>query len=195
MKDLLTPRPWVLLAFALLAVLGRVALPHWPHLPNFAPLDSLALFWGAYFARRHWAVLVPLLGVWLSDLVLNYQYLGHVELFYSGFYWQYGTYALLALLDHAGLRGRVSAGRVAGAGLGAAAVFFLISNFGVWLGSTTYPQTGAGLLTCYAAGLPFITHSLLSNLFYCMVLFGGFELAQRRFPVLAYARSPRLARA
>ena len=192
MKNLLTPRPWVLLLFVLLAVLGRVALPHWPHLPNFAPLDSMALFGGAYFARRRWAVTVPLLGVWLSDLVLNYQYLGHVQLFYSGFYWQYGTYALLALLAHAGLHQRVSVVRVAGAGVSAAVLFFLITNFGVWLGSTTYPQTGTGLAACYAAGLPFFNHSLLSNLYYCTVLFGGLELAQWRFPVLA---RPRLARA
>jgi len=192
MKEFLTPRFWVLLAFVLLAVLGRVGLPHWPHLPNFAPLDSMALFGGAYFARRRWAVAVPLLGVWASDLVLNYQYLGHVQLFYSGFYWQYGTYALLALLAHAGLHRRVTPLRVAGAGVGAAVLFFLITNFGVWLGSATYPQTGGGLLACYAAGLPFFNHSLLSNLYYCTVLFGGLELAQWRFPVLA---APRLARA
>lgn len=185
MKTRLTPRPWVLFLFVLLAVLGRVALPHWPHLPNFAPLDSMALFGGAYFARRRWAVAVPLLGLWLSDLLLDYQYLGHVPLFYSGFYWQYGTYALLALLAHAGLHQHVSELRVAGTGVGAAGLFCLITNFGVWLGSTTYPPTGADLAACYAAGLPFFNHSLLRNLYYCTLLFGGLELAQWHFPALA----------
>ena len=177
-------RPWVLLAFVLLAVLGRVASPMLPHVFNFAPMDAIALFAGAYFRPRHLAVLVPLLGIWVSDVLLSSTYFGHVELFYSGFYWQYGTYALLALLAHTGLR-RVSVAGVAVAGVSAAIIFFLISNFGVWASGTMYPHTGGGLLTCYVAALPFFKASLLSNLVYCTLLFGGFELAQSRIPALA----------
>ena len=173
----------VLLSFVLLALVGRVALPFFPHLPNFAPLDAIALFSGAYLARRWQAVLVPLLSVWLTDLVLNYHYTGHLELFYGGFYWQYGCYALLALLAGAGLR-QPTVLRVAGAGVGAAVLFFLVSNFGVWVGSTMYPHTLTGLGTCYVAALPFFTHSLVSDLVYCTVLFGGFALAQWQVPVL-----------
>ena len=177
-------RPSVLLAFVLLAVLGRVASPLLPHAFNFAPMDAIALFAGAYFRPRHLAMLVPLLSVWVSDLLLNYQYLGHVELFYSGFYWQYGTYALLALLAHSALR-TVTLPRVAVAGVSAAVLFFLITNFGVWATGTMYPHTSGGLLACYVAAVPFFPQSLLSNLVYCTVLFGGFALAQRRFPLLA----------
>ncbi len=174
----------MLLGFVLLALVGRVALPHFPHLPNFAPLDAIALFSGAYLARRWQAVLVPLLSVWLSDIVLNYQYSGHLELFYGGFYWQYGTYAALALLAGVGLR-RVTPLRVAVAGVGAAVLFFLVSNFGVWVGSTLYAHTLSGLAACYVAALPFFNHSLVSNLVFGTVLFGGFELLQRQVPVLA----------
>lgn len=177
-------RPSILLAFVALAVLGRVATPVLPHAFNFAPMDAIALFAGAYFRPRHLAVLVPLLGIWVSDVLLSPSYFGHVQFFYSGFYWQYGTYALLALLAHTGLR-RVSVPGVAVAGVSAAALFFLISNFGVWASGTMYPHTASGLLACYAAGLPFFPQSLLSDLVYCTVLFGGFELVQRRFPVLA----------
>lgn len=179
----LSPRLPVLLLFLLLAVAGRMVGLHLPHQPNFAPIDAMALFGGAYFLRRRWAVLAPLLAVWGSDLLLNYQYTGHLQLLYQGWYWQYGCYALVALLAHAGLR-RVSALRVALGATAAAVLFFLISNFGVWVGSTMYPPTGGGLLACYAAGLPFFSHSLLSNLVYSTLLFGGFELAQWRFPVL-----------
>ena len=178
-----SPRLPVLLFFILLAVVGRVAGPLLPHFPNFAPLDAMALFGGAYFARKRWAVLVPLLAVWGSDLILNYQYTGYLQLLYPGWYWQYGCYALMALLAHAGLR-QVTPLRVALGATTAAVIFFIVSNFGVWVGSAMYPHTGGGLLACYVAALPFFSHSLLSNLVYCSVLFGGFELAQWRFPVL-----------
>ena len=178
-----SPRLPVLLFFLLLAVVGRVASPLLPHFANFAPLDAMALFGGAYFARKRWAVLVPLLAVWGSDLLLNHQYTGHLQLFYPGWYWQYGCYALVALLAHAGLR-QVSVVRVALGATAAAVLFFLISNLGVWVGSGMYPHTGGGLLACYVAAVPFFSHSLLSNMVYCSLLFGGFELAQWRFPVL-----------
>jgi hypothetical protein len=70
-------------------------------------------------------------------------------------------------------------------------LFFLITNFAVWYGSAFYPQTPAGLLACYTAGLAFYNqqsffiNSLLGDLFYGGLLFGTYALLQRRFPVLA----------
>jgi len=58
--------------------------------------------------------------------------------------------------------------------------FFLISNFGVWLGGRLYPPTWVGLITCYAAALPFYRNSLLSSVVYTAVLFGAHEIYQRR---------------
>ena len=47
-----------------------------------------------------------------------------------------------------------------------------------------YPHNLAGLITCYEMGIPFFRSTLLSDVIYSGVLFGAFELAQRRFPVL-----------
>jgi hypothetical protein len=71
--------------------------------------------------------------------------------------------------------------------LASTAIFFLVSNFGCWIGSTTYPQNFGGLITCYAAGIPFLKGTLLGDLFYSGVLFGTFALAQYKFPVLRLA--------
>jgi len=46
-----------------------------------------------------------------------------------------------------------------------------------------YKQT---LITCYAAGIPFLKNTLLGDLVYWSVLFGAFEFAQYKFPVLRY---------
>jgi hypothetical protein len=48
----------------------------------------------------------------------------------------------------------------------------------------TYPKTLAGLATCYAAALPFFERTLLGDVFYTAVMFGGFALAERRFASL-----------
>jgi Family of unknown function (DUF6580) len=71
-----------------------------------------------------------------------------------------------------------------------AVLFFVVSNLGVWaLGIffPIYPMTLAGLLECYVAAIPFFWNTLLSDLLYAAVLFGGVALAERRWPVLAEA--------
>jgi hypothetical protein len=74
---------------------------------------------------------------------------------------------------------------VAGAALGASVLFFLGSNLGVWAGGVLYPRTLAGLAACYIAALPFFGATLLGDLLYAALLFGGLALVERRFPALA----------
>ena len=62
--------------------------------------------------------------------------------------------------------------------------FFLISNFGVWIGGMMYPVSLGGLISCYIAGLPFFGWTLVGNAFYCTMLFGGFEFAINKISVL-----------
>ena len=68
--------------------------------------------------------------------------------------------------------------RAAGAILGSAGSFFLLSNGVVWVRSTMYPHTGAGLLACYTAGLPFLGNDLVSTGLTVGVLFGLPALAR-----------------
>ena len=101
--------PLTLAALIFVAALTRVI----PHPPNFSPIEAVALFGGAYFAKRHWALLVPLAAMFLSDLVLG--------LLNGGIYWSYFgsagyilVYACIALSSVLGfgLRGKVGGGRV-----------------------------------------------------------------------------------
>lgn len=164
--------------FTLIAIVSRFAGPKlFGHPSNFAPVDSVALFCGAYLSRRWLSLALPLLFVWLGDIIVNYGYYGKVVLFYDGFYWQYASYLLIVLLGAGLLRHRVNVLRVLGGAVSAATLFFLISNFGVWAGGAGlgYTRDLSGLLTCYAAGLPFYQQSLLSDLVYCGVLFGSME--------------------
>lgn len=182
---LLSPGPLMLAALILLAALSRLL----PHPPNFSPVEAIALFGGAYFAHRAWALAVPVLALLVSDIALG--------LSMGGDYWSYvGTspsfwtvYACVLVSTVLGfrLRGRVSGARVLGYGLAGSVLFFLVTNFVVWLMAT--PVSGhnacvAGLGPCYVAAIPFFKNTLLGTLFYSAVLFGGFELLRRRVPAL-----------
>lgn len=176
-------RTGALLTLILLAAFTRLI----PHAPNFTAVGAMALFGGAYFSRKSWALLVPLLALWLSDILLN-------NLIYREYYptfslavnpWTYGTFALLVGLGAIALK-KVTTRSVVVTSLTASVIFFLISNFSVWLGSSAYPQNATGLLLCYLAGEPFFWNTLLGDLFYCGLLFGSYELARRRFPQVAF---------
>lgn len=62
--------------------------------------------------------------------------------------------------------------RVVLASITGSAVFFLVSNFGVWASSSLYPLTKEGLLTCYFMALPFYAKNLVSTLFFSMIIYG-----------------------
>ena len=162
----------LLIGMILLAAASRL-LPHWP---NFTPVGAMALFGAAAFPRRWMAWLVPFAALYLSDLALNnLLYADYYEGFYLGFNgWVYLGFAVTLLVGFGFLRGKnFSWLRVGGSAVVTTLLFFLLTNFGAWLGSPFYPQTGGGLLAAYAAGLPFLLNSAAGNLFFAGVLFGG----------------------
>ncbi|NJL77231.1 MAG: hypothetical protein HC892_21640 [Saprospiraceae bacterium] len=168
-----------LIAIIVLAAFSRII----PHMPNFSPLGAIGLFGAAHFDKKWKAFLIPIAATWLSDLFINNviyaQYYPQFTWFYEGFYWQYGSYLLITF---AGLIifNKISVSKVLLGGLASTTIFFTVSNFGCWLGSTFYPQNFTGLTACYVAGIPFLTGTLLSDLFYSVVLFGGYYLLQSK---------------
>ena len=153
-----------------------------PHLPNFTPIAAMALFGGAHFADKRLAFGVPLLALLLSDAVQG---------FHSGLLSVYGSFVLIVVLGF-GLRSNRAILPVAGTALAGSLLFFVITNFAVWAAGMLYPRTSAGLVECYVAALPFFRNTLTGDAFYTAVLFGGFALAQRRWPALA-ATAPGMA--
>jgi uncharacterized protein DUF6580 len=73
---------------------------------------------------------------------------------------------------------------IAGAALASSVLFFLVTNFGVWALESLYPKTIAGLVACYVAAIPFFENQIQGDLFYTLLLFGGFRLLESQFSVL-----------
>lgn len=166
----MNPRLATLLLIILVAALFRI-MPH-PH--NVTPIAAMALFAGAYLPSKRLALIVPLLAMLLSDLFLGL----HVTMLYV-----YAGIALTVVIGF-GLRQRPRVMPAIMASLIASSLFFLLTNFGAWATSGVYPQTIEGLSMAYTAGIPFFRNSLLGDLFFTAVLFGGFQALEGMSPSL-----------
>jgi len=175
MTQKLNLRFGIIATMIFLAALSRLI----PHPPNFAPIGGMALFGAAYFAKRRWAFIVPIVSMWISDLALNNIVYGelfnHFVWFYSGSLFTYGAFALITLFGMFALK-KVHLYNLGLSVLGASLIFFIVSNFGVWFSGTMYPKDLGGLAACYIAGLPFFQNTILGDLVYTGVLFGAFRM-------------------
>lgn len=164
---------FIALAVMILAAAGLRLLPH-P--PNFTPIAAMALFGGATFGDVRVAFLVPLAAMALSDAVLGFHALAPLV---------YGAFALIVLIGISIRRRRTLPWITLGA-LGGSVIFFLVTNFNfaIWGPHVLYPKTWAGMLAAYAAAVPFFRNTLLGDLTYTALLFGGFALLERSVPAM-----------
>ncbi len=144
---------------------------------NFSAIYAIAIFGGAMLAART-AFLLPIVVFFISDVTIALL----MGADWGSYRNQPITYAAFALLVLCGmpLRHRLSATRIATAGLGGAVLFFLVSNFGVWItgGGFSHPLTPAGLIACYRDGLPFFTLTLGSLAIFLPILFSPLVLTR-----------------
>lgn len=171
----------VLIFLVTLGVMARVLLRD---VPNFAPIAALALFAGYCFRQRRVAVIIPLLVMLLSDLIIDA----------GGYPWplMVTVYGLLALpvcfgaplrrylsLDfntssRLGVCG--SLGGLFGCSLACSVVFFVGTNWMVWMMGGWYEPTWAGLAHCFTQALPFFRYTLAGDAMFALLFFGGYAL-------------------
>lgn len=142
-----------------------------PHPPNMTAVGAMALFAGARFPNKAWAILVPLLAMLLSDLFIG---------FYKSMIFTYIGFALVAVWGLA-LRGQRKPMAWLGGSVVASGIFYLISNIGAWWGSTFYEPTASGLAAALIAGLPFFPSTLVGDAVFTVVLFGLYQVFEKRW--------------
>ncbi len=146
-------------------------LPHWP---NVSPVAAMALFGGAYFADKRLALVVPFAALFLSDLVLG---------LHNSMIFVYAGFALTVVIGFM-LKNKITFTNTSFAVVASSVLFFLLTNFGAWMTSALYAKTAEGLMQAFIAGIPFFQNSLLGNLVYAAVIFGGYHLLQNNIAVL-----------
>lgn len=160
---------------AVLFLVFAVTLRFVPHPANFAPIGALGIFAGCYL--RGWGLwLIPVGAMVISDWlgqVLQVPGLGLYSPISLAFV--YGGFALAGIIGYF-LRNRVGPFTVLTAAVVNAAVFFVVSNFGVWLSDIVgYEKTLSGLANCYYQAIPFFRVSLAADIFYSALFFGAYQ--------------------
>lgn len=173
----------IISGLVLLAAFSRLI----PHPNNFTAIGALAIF-GAFSIPNRWlSASLPLVAMWVSDLVINNVIYATPQSsfvwFSEGFIWIY-----LGVLSHSFASwvavSNVKAINIASSSLWGAIAFFILSNFGVWAGSSMYPPTFNGLAACFVAAIPFFGNVLVSNLFFSLVLFGTYFLLEKKTNII-----------
>ena len=138
-----------------------------PHPSNFTPIAAIALFGGVYLDKR-FAFVVPILAMLASDYFIG---------FYGGMYWVYGSFVLIGLIG-VWLKNHKTPIIVLGGTLVSSIIFFVITNFGVWMTpGSIYAHNPAGLIECYVAAIPFFRNTLGGDILFVGVMFGLYESA------------------
>ena len=171
----------LIVLFVAIIFLGRIL----PHPYNFTPLIAVTLLSSYSISNKFLAIIIPVVGFWLSDLFMNNHiyagYFADFTVFNSGMIWTYGAIVLVALMGSSFLN-QITTGKVVLASLSGSTIFYLISNFGVWAFSPMYAKTLAGVVQCYSLALPFYGTSLMGDLVYCALLFGAYQLVFFKIP-------------
>lgn len=180
---------WAFLLMILTASLYRV----WDGRPfGFAPHVAMALFGGAVIKDKRLAIFMPLVSLLISDVLYQVLYtyeLSPIKGFYRG---QLPNYLLFVGITLLGMQmKRINFTRVLGFTISGSVLFFLLSNFGVWIGGGGYvrPKTFEGLMQCYTDALVFhrdyglipgfYGNQIIGDLFFSLVLFGAYYLINK----------------
>ena len=152
-----------ILSMIVLAVITRLL----PHPPNVAPITGMALFAGYSFSDKRMAFLLPLLCMFITDIFLGFHMImPFVYLAFMG-------------ISYMGINSeKIGNGTI----LKSSTLFFVLTNFGVWL--MGYPLTFAGLVSCYTLAIPFFAYTIIGDLFFTHSLSYSFSKLEEKYPIL-----------
>ena len=135
----------LVLILIIFGIISRIV----PHPPNFSPITAIALFGGLNFNNKKIAFIIPLLILIVSDFFLGFSSINII------------VYISFILVVFIGTRiKKISLQNI----LLSSFIFFLVSNFGVWV--IGYPMTLDGLILCYTMAIPFFGYSIAGDIFF-----------------------------
>ena len=130
-----------------------------PHPWNFTPVLAMGIFSGFYFKNFILSSFVVIFSMFIGDLFLGF----HSTMFF--------TYTSLIIAVVLGLFiNKFKFTEILFSGLASSVCFFVVTNFGAWLTLEMYEKNLAGLFQSYVLAIPFFNNTLISTLFYLIVL-------------------------
>ncbi|MDP3993204.1 MAG: hypothetical protein Q8Q05_03295 [bacterium] len=164
---------------ALAISIGAIAVRLLPHPSNMTPVGATALFGGAKLSRP-WNYLAPMIVLFLTDLFLGFHALMPLV---------YGSFIVSVWLSERFLKQSVTVKKLVVLATANTLIFFLVTNFGVWLEGRLYPPTVTGLIESYAMGLPFLRNMLVGDLGYTLGIFGLYAWAEKSSQIQGFDKN------
>ena len=133
-----------------------------PHPPNFTPIIAAAIMSGVFFKNIYLSLGILLISMLLADAFIG---------FYSNILFVYSSLFLITFIFYK-ISKKINFKNLLIYSFGSSIIFFIISNFGVWvLGNPAvndipYEKTLEGLIQCYILAIPFFPNTLLSTVIF-----------------------------
>lgn len=179
-------RMGILCLIMLLVVVTRAFAPlskDFVNIASFSCIGAVALFGGAYFKRFGQSMLMPLVLLFLSDLLLILT-MGFEYAFNGQSLAMYSAFILMTLVGRLMIK-KVNIQNVVLASLIGVFIHWIVTDFAVWYGSPFFAQNLIGFWEVLVLAIPFERTFLISTLLYSAIMFGSFEWIKVKFPKLA----------
>ena len=127
-----------------------------PHPPNFTPVITVALLSGLMFKDIKLSLMVLITSMLLSDLFISF-YANMIFVYLSLIILCFVSNKIIKNLNYKNLFLYSFAGSL---------LFFILTNFGVWLLGGLYEKNINGLISVYVMAIPFFKNTIISTLFF-----------------------------
>tara|TARA_B110000438_G_scaffold295045_1_gene337446 strand:+ start:2016 stop:2756 length:741 start_codon:yes stop_codon:yes gene_type:complete len=133
-----------------------------PHPWNFTPVIAVAIMSGYFFKNVYLSFLILLISMLIADIFLG---------FYENMIFVYVSLLFISFIFYKFSK-KINFKNLFIYGFAGSVVFFIISNFGVWvlqspgLSGLPYERSLAGLIECYILAIPFFPNTFVSTIIF-----------------------------
>ncbi len=159
------------LTLILILVISRLI----PHPPNFTPIITIAIMSGYLFKDNYFSIFILVVSMLIGDFFIG---------FYDNMLFVYLPLILITVI-FSKIKMKINYRNLFLYGFIGSLIFFVISNFGVWLIGDLYTKNIGGLIECYFMAIPFFKNTIISTLLFSYIAFFSNnylgELSQKLF--------------
>ena len=127
-----------------------------PHPPNFTPIIAVAIMSSYFFKNIYLSLAVLIISMLVSDIFIG---------FYGNMFFVYLSLIIITFIFFK-ISDKINYKSLFIFGFFGAVVFFIVSNFGVWLLSGMYEKNLEGFIKCYFLAIPFFQNTLFSTIIF-----------------------------
>ena len=147
--------------FPLILILLMIFSRLIPHPPNFTPIIAVAIMSGYLFKNLYLSISVLFFSMIVGDMFIG---------FYSNMFFVYFPLFIITYFCFF-KNNKINAKNLFIYGVSSSLIFFIISNFGVWLSGGMYEKNIAGLINCYIMAVPFLKNTIISTVLFSYLSF------------------------